>query len=175
MRTPWFVQQLVEVGSLDPELGEFITRLSGSDDTDEANQLAILIELEVAPPSVGLRPGVRGVVEAIIAGLPCMGESARWHALGLLNQVVGWLYYAKTDDYRDLIPILVGFLPSAAALAEYGDSDFRTQFVDFAANCAALDPSVAARVAFYLRRLVDEIGGTLGKSAQAELDELETP
>lgn len=168
----WTVEHLVEAGALDRRVADLVGRLICSVNSDDASRLAVLIEQDVAPQGAGLVHGAPGVAVAVVAGLPMMDRSARWCGVELLNQVAGWLLASDAGVDHDLVRVLMAALPGVAALAQIGDDDLRSAFVDFAALCAALDPSVVGQVAFYLQRVVEEVGGAVGASAQLELEQL---
>lgn len=172
MGASWTIEHLVDVGALDRRLADLVARLVASADADSANRLAMVIEQEVAPQRAGLVHGAPGVALALIASLPVMNVSTRWCGVALLNQVAGWLLAADAGVDNELVGVLSSALPGVASLAQVGDDDLRSVFVDFAALCAALDRSAIGQVTFYLRRVVTEIGGALGAAAQLELDQL---
>jgi hypothetical protein len=173
MNASWAVEYLVDVGAFDRPLADLIERLVLSVDAEMAGRVASLIELEVAPPRGGLSNSVAGVVAAVIANFPTMGAAARPSAVALLAQIAGSLQHVHPTEH-EVVTALVDALPVVAALVQRGDDELQAEFVDFAALCAALDGSVAGRVAFYLQRLVEEVGGDIGASAQVELEQLRT-
>ncbi|MDQ3463972.1 MAG: hypothetical protein M3500_04555 [Actinomycetota bacterium] len=172
MRESWVVGYLFDIGAVDRHLADLVERFVFLADAETAGHLASSIELKVAPPSGGLSACVGGVVAAVVANLPTMGASVRPCAVALLTQIAGSLLHVDPAAERDVVKALVDALPGVAALAQHGDAELQADFVDLAALCAALDRSAARQVAFYLKRIVDEVGGDVGASAQAELEQL---
>ena len=172
MGASWVVEYLVDVGAVDRRLADLVERFVLSSDPETAVVLASSIELKVAPPSGGLSASSSGVVSALIANLPTMAAPIRPCAVALLAQVAGSLLHVHPVVERDVLKALVNALPSIAALAQHGDAELLADFVDLAALCAALDRSAAGQVAFYLQRIVVEVGGKIGASAQVELEQL---
>ncbi len=172
MGESWVVEYLAEVAAVDRQLADLVERLVLSPDAAVARRLASSIELKVAPPSGGLSSNVSGVVSAVIAHLPTMAPSARPCAVALLSQVAGSLLSVNGASGHDVSQKLLSALPGIAALAQKGDSELQADFVDFAALCADLDHSASGQVAFYLQRVVAEVGGNIGASAQLELERL---
>jgi len=172
MGDSWVVEYLVDVAVIDRQLADLVERFVLSPDASVARLLASSIELAVAPPNGSLSRGVSGVVPAVVAHLPLMAPSARPCAVALLAQIAGSLLSADRVAGRYAIQTLLSALPAIAALAQHGDADMQADFVDFVALCAALDLSVERQVAFYLQRVVTEVGGDIGASAETELKRL---
>lgn len=168
----WPVDRLVEAGVLERQLAGRLEQLVFAGGAEEARRLSIVIEHAVAPPNLGLTSEAPAVAEAVIAGLPVMRASVRHAGVALLNQIAGWLLAAGASPEHDVVRSLTGALPGVAGLASVGDDDMRAEFVDFAALCAALDSSVVDHVVFYLRRVIDDVGGAIGASARLELERL---
>jgi hypothetical protein len=172
MKQPWVIACLTDVGAVDRDLARLVERFVLSVEVEAAGLLASSIELKVAPPRGGLGTSASGIVEAVTASLSIMAPAVRSCAVSLLSQIAGSLLHADPRVENDMVAMLVAALPGIAAAAQRGDAELQAEFVDFAALCAALDNSVASRVAFYLRRVVADVGGDIGASAQAELEQL---
>lgn len=172
MTASWVIEYLCGVGAVDRSLADLVERFVLSPDAEMAGPLASSIELKVAPPRGGLSPSAYGVVSALVAHMPTMAVSVRPCAVALLAQIAGSLLNDEQGGEHEAARAIFSALPGIGALAQYGDAELQADFVDFAALCAALDPSVARQAAVYLQRLAAEVGGEIGASAQAELDHL---
>lgn len=176
MSASWVIDGLIEAGALDHRLGNRVERFVLADDEETARTLQVVLEYDVAPPRGGVFAGVSGVVTALVAHLPSMSPSARPYAVSLLAGIAGSLSYLAPDHpSRGLARDLIDALPGVAVLAQQGDLNLKSEFVDFAALCVNIDRSSKDQVEFYLRRLVAEVGsGALVEGAQRELDILRT-